>query len=96
MTLEELRDRPLEEKVDYICDYVISHGLGPKFRNISFRGVIVEYKDIFDAIREVNRSLRPAEFDWYRLGANLKNELVKGVLNHELLFPRIKEEISKL
>ena len=99
MTLEELRDRPLEEKVDYICDYVISHGLGPKFRNISFRGVIVEYKDIFDAVREVNRSLRPAEYhtDWYRLGANaFKNELVKGVLNHELIFPRIKEEISKL
>ena len=94
MTLEELRVETLEVKVDYICDYIISHGLGPKFRYMSFQGVIEEYGDIMDAFREVNRGLRGVAGRWSL--NEFKGEVVKAVLNHELLYPRIKEEIRKL
>ena len=52
---------------------------------------------MIDVFREVNYGLRRF---WsqpgYLTSIEYKREVVKGVLNHELLFPRIKKEISKL
>ena len=47
MTLEELRDRPLEEKVDYIFDYVTSYAREgeDRFKDIPLRVLIDEYDD---------------------------------------------------
>jgi hypothetical protein len=99
MTLEELREKSLEEKVNYIFDYVTSYAREreDRFKDIPLRVLIDEYDDIIDVFREVNYGLRRF---WsqpgYRASIEYKREVVKGVLNHELLFPRIKEEISKL